>query len=348
MRLTRRHLILGASMAAASAYGRRVASAPFQLTPVRFDVPANACDCHTHVIGDPAKYPLAAARSYTPQQASVEELQALHRALHVTRVVIVQPSVYGTDNACTLDAIRRLGANARGIAVIDGAFPNNVLDEMEIAGIRGIRINLATTGQTDSDVARRRFDEAVKRVADRKWHVQMYATLPVISAIQREVASSPVPVVFDHFGGAQAAAGVGQPGFDVLVDLVRTARAYVKISAPYRGSAAPPAFADMGPFAKVLIAANVQRVLWGTDWPHPDTSRRPGQALDDIAPHLHIDDGLVLNQLAEWRRTRQRGRPSWSTTPRGSIASEPAGARGSSGPHFSRRTSNFRLSRCCP
>jgi predicted TIM-barrel fold metal-dependent hydrolase len=272
MHLTRRHLILGASIAAASAFGRRPARAQREPTRVRIDVPPDACDCHTHVIGDPAKYPFAPTRSYTPQQASVEELQALHRALHVTRVVIVQPSVYGTDNSCTLDAIRRLG----------------------------IRINLATTGQTDPDMARRRFDAAVTRVAGRKWHVQMYATLPVISAIQREVASSPVPVVFDHFGGAQAAGGAGQPGFDVLVDLVRTARAYVKISAPYRGSTAPPAFADMGSFAKVLIAANVQRVLWGTDWPHPDTSRRPGQPLQDIAPHLHIDDGLVLNQLAEW------------------------------------------------
>jgi predicted TIM-barrel fold metal-dependent hydrolase len=300
MRLTRRHLILGATIAAASAFRRRTMSADSELTPVRFAVPPDACDCHTHAIGDPAKYPFTPMRSYTPQQASVEELQALHRALHVARVVIVQPSVYGTDNACTLDAIRRLGANARGIAVIDDAAPNEVLDEMETAGIRGIRINLATTGQTDADTARRRFDAAVKRVAGRKWHVQMYATLPVISAIQRDVASAPVPVVFDHFGGAQAAGGIGQPGFDVLVDLVRTGRAYVKVSAPYRGSTAGPAFADMGPFAKALIAANVQRVLWGTDWPHPDTSRRPGQRLEEVAPHLHIDDGLVFNQLAEW------------------------------------------------
>jgi predicted TIM-barrel fold metal-dependent hydrolase len=300
MRITRRHLILGASFAAASALGRRAASAQTELTRVRFDVPSDACDSHTHVIGDPARFPFAAIRSYTPQQASVEELQALHRSLHVTRVVVVQPSVYGTDNACTLDAIRRLGAGARGIAVVDDATPGDVLDEMATAGIRGIRINLATTGQTDADMARRRFDAAVKRVADRKWHIQMYATPPVISAIQREVASSPVPVVFDHFGGAQAAGGVGQPGFDVLVDLVRTGRAYVKVSAPYRGSTAAPAFADMAPFAKALIAANVQRILWGTDWPHPDTARRPGQTPQDIAPHLHIDDGLVFNQLPGW------------------------------------------------
>jgi predicted TIM-barrel fold metal-dependent hydrolase len=300
MSLTRRQLVFGAALVGAEALTRRGTRAVEALTAVTFAVPPHACDSHTHVIGDPAKYPFAASRSYTPQQASAEELQALHRALHMARVVIVQPSVYGTDNACTLDALRRLGSNSRGIAVIDDATPDNVLDEIESAGIRGIRINLATTGQTDADMARRRFDAAAKRIAGRKWHVQMYATLPVISAIQKELASSPVPVVFDHFGGARAAEGVAQPGFDVLVDLVRTGRAYVKISAPYRGSTAGPAFADMAPFAKALIAANAQRILWGTDWPHPDTSRRPGQTLQDISPHLHIDDGLVLNQLPEW------------------------------------------------
>src|SRR4051794_27597416 len=138
MSLTRRHLIFGATFSAAAAFTRRsgTAEAAEAVTPVTFAVPPNACDSHTHVIGDPAKYPFAASRSYTPQQASVDELQALHRALHMTRVVIVQPSVYGTDNACTLDALRRLGSRARGIAVIDDATPNDTLDQMESAGIR--------------------------------------------------------------------------------------------------------------------------------------------------------------------------------------------------------------------
>jgi predicted TIM-barrel fold metal-dependent hydrolase len=215
-------------------------------------------------------------------------------------VVVVQPSVYGTDNACTLDGIRRLGPGARGIAVVDDNTPAAALDEMEAAGIRGIRINLATAGQTDPDVARKRLDAAVQRIGSRKWHIQMYATLPVISAIRAQVAAAPVPIVFDHFGGAQAAGGVAQEGFDVLLDLVRTGRAHVKVSAPYRGSKQAPAFADMAPLAKALISANVQRVLWGTDWPHPDTSTVPGRTAMDVSPHRQVDDGLVLNQLAVW------------------------------------------------
>jgi predicted TIM-barrel fold metal-dependent hydrolase len=301
--LSRRAVLVGGAAAAAAVVGRRLSAqstTPVRLTPVSFGVPAGACDCHTHVIGDPRRFPFTAIRTYTPAQGSVEELQALHQALHITRVVVVQPSVYGTDNSCTLDAIRRLGPGARGIAVVDEKTPGEALDEMERAGIRGIRINLATAGQTDPDVARKRFDAAVQLIGSRKWHIQMYATLPVIAAIRPQVAAAPIPVVFDHFGGAQAAGGITQEGFDVLLDLVRTGRAHVKISAPYRGSTEGPGFGDMAPLAKALIAANARRVLWGTDWPHPDTSAVPGRTAMDISPHRLIDDGLVFNQFATW------------------------------------------------
>lgn len=301
--LSRRAVLVSGAAAAVAAAAQRLTAGQrtsSSLTPVSFEVPAGACDCHTHIIGDPRRFPFTPARTYTPEPGTVEDLQALHRSLHITRVVIVQPSVYGTDNACTLDGIRRLGPGARGIAVVDEKTPAEALDEMERVGIRGIRINLATAGQTDPDVARTRFDAAVQRIGSRKWHIQMYATLPVIAAIRAQVAAAPVPVVFDHFGGAQAAGGVGQEGFDVLLDLVRTGHAHVKVSAPYRGSAQAPAFADMGPLAKALIAANVQRVVWGTDWPHPDTSTVPGRTAMDVSPHRHVDDGLVLNQLATW------------------------------------------------
>jgi predicted TIM-barrel fold metal-dependent hydrolase len=132
----------------------------------------------------------------------------------------------------------------------------------------------------------------------------MYTQLSVIEAMQKDIAASPVPVVFDHFGGAQAAAGRSQPGFDVLLDLVRAGRAYVKLSAPYRGSTAAPDFRDMEPLAKALIAANVRRILWGTDWPHPDTT--PGRAATEISPLRQIDDGRVFNQFAAWTTDAQR------------------------------------------
>jgi predicted TIM-barrel fold metal-dependent hydrolase len=225
-------------------------------------------------------------------------MRKLHAALHTTRVVIVQPSVYGTDNACTLDAIRQLAPHARGVAVIDERTSDAALDEMHQAGIRGIRINLATVGQNDPEVGRRRLTAAIERVRTRGWHIQMYTQLPVIAALRNEVSDSPVPIVFDHFGGAQAGGGLAQPGFDVLLDLVRRGRAYVKASAPYRGSASAPDYADMAPLAKALIAANLQRILWGTDWPHPDTT--PGRPPTEISPLRQIDDGRVMNQLAAW------------------------------------------------
>src|SRR3954463_2720255 len=236
--LSRREVLALAPLAASSLALRRVTSVPAgpsqPSTPVAFDVPDGACDCHTHVFGDPRRFAFAAARTYTPEPASVDEMRTLHRALHTTRVVIVQPSVYGTDNACTLDAIKQLGSNARGIAVIDDQTPDATLDEMDSLGIRGLRINLATTGQTDPDLGRRRFEAAVKRIGKRKWHVQMYTPLSVIEAMHDDIVASPVPVVFDHFGGAQAAGNPSQRGFGVLMNLVRSGRAYVKVSAPYR------------------------------------------------------------------------------------------------------------------
>ncbi len=302
--LSRRQVLAMAPLASAAALRRSrraPAGASQPATAVAFRVPAGACDCHTHVFGDPRQFPFAAGRTYTPESASVAEMRKLHRALHTTRVVIVQPSVYGTDNACTIDAIRQLGPNARGIAVIDDATPAAALDDLDHAGIRGIRINLATVGQNDPELGKRRFAAAVGRIRERKWHIQMYTQLSVIAAMQKEIAASPVPVVFDHFGGAQVAAGVSQPGFDVLLELVRTGRAYVKVSAPYRGSVNGPDFADMAPLAKALIAANVRRILWGTDWPHPDTAA--GRQPTEISPLRQIDDGRVFNQFSKWAST---------------------------------------------
>src|SRR5882672_1387682 len=208
--LSRREMLAITPFAAAAAIRRSRrsdAAASQPSTAVTFTVPASACDCHTHIFGDPQRFPFAAGRTYTPETASVAQMRALHRALRTTRVVIVQPSVYGTDNGCTLDAIRQLAPNARGIAVIDDSTSDAALDDMHHGGIRGIRINLATVGQTDPELGKRRFEAAVARIGKRKWHIQMYTQLSVIAAMQKEIASSPLPVVFDHFGGAQASGG---------------------------------------------------------------------------------------------------------------------------------------------
>lgn len=290
--LTRRELLVRAAAVFATASQPR--------TSINFAVPAGACDCHTHVFGDPRAFPFTPSRVYTPEPASVEEMRTLHRALHMDRVIVVQPSVYGTDNSCTLDALRQLGARARAIAVIDEATPDAALAAMDRAGVRGIRLNLETSGLVDPAIARQRVRAAMERVRGRHWHVQMNTRLTVIEAIADEVRRAPVPVVFDHFGGAQAPLGTRQPGFESLVNLVRTGSAYVKISGAYRSSTRGPDYADVAPLANALIMANPRRILWGTDWPHPDSAQVPGRKSTDEAPLLQIDDGALLNQLAVW------------------------------------------------
>jgi len=291
-----------ASIAAGVTMNSKTASAKAAqpLTPVNFEIPAGACDCHTHIHGDPAKFPFFAGRVYTPELASPEEMSALHKALHIERVVIVTPSVYGPDNSATLFGMKARGATARGVAVIDDKTAESDLDAMNQAGIRGIRLNLATGGVNDPAVGRPRFQGAVDRVKARGWHIQLFTNLAMISAIKDLVATAPVPVVFDHFGGAQAELGVDQPGFADLVELVQVGKAYVKISGAYRASKLGPDYADAAPLARALIAANSDRIVWGTDWPHPDSVTPPGRKVSDVTPLIQIDDGRLLNQLPVW------------------------------------------------
>jgi predicted TIM-barrel fold metal-dependent hydrolase len=265
-----------------------------------FDVPAGACDCHVHVFGPYDRFPLWAGRRYTPGPASVEDLLALQRALGLTRVVVVQASPQGTDNACLVDALQRLpagGSAARGVAVIDAATTDRDLEAMHRAGVRGVRVNLESAGMHDPAVARRLLAEAAARVAPLGWHVQTYTTLPTLAAVADAIRALPVPLVVDHFGRPVAAQGPGQDGFDVLRALVREGRAWVKLSAAYRISDHPDC-ADAADFARALVEANPDRMLWGTDWPHPGGGGRGSPEV--VEPFHPIDDGRALNRLAGW------------------------------------------------
>ncbi len=269
-------------------------------TPVNFEVPPHACDCHTHIFGDPARFPLSPDRKYTPEIAVPEEMSRLHRALHLERVVIVTPSIYGTDNSATLYGMKARGPTARGIAVIGDGTSEADLSALAKAGVCGIRLNSATAGTDDPALVGRRFQTAVERVKARNWHIQMYTNLAVISSLKNLVQNSPVPVVFDHFGGAQASLGTTQLGFGDLVELVRSGKAYVKISGAYIASAQAPDYPDVTPLAKALISANADRVVWGTDWPHPNAQVGSRRTPAEVTPLRQIDDGRLLNQLAIW------------------------------------------------
>jgi predicted TIM-barrel fold metal-dependent hydrolase len=271
--------------------------APQPATAVNFALPEAACDCHTHIHGDPTQFPLFAGRLYTPGPALPAEMAALHKSLGIQRVVIVTPSIYGSDNSATLWGMAARGADARGVAVIADATSEHELDAMHAAGIRGIRLNLHTGGTADPIEARRRLIAAGARVKARGWHVQIYTDLAMIAALHDDIAAAPVTVVLDHFGGADAALGVEQPGFVDLLELLRHGNVYVKICGAYRSSLLAPDYADCAPLARALIAANPDRIVWGTDWPHPDSR---AASLDVIKPFQAIDDGLLLNQLALW------------------------------------------------
>jgi predicted TIM-barrel fold metal-dependent hydrolase len=296
--MTRREVLGGAAAAGLAAAGMTAAAAE---TAVAIEVPPGACDCHVHVIGDQQRFPMAPDRVYTPPAASLDDLLALQRRLQFDRVVIVQPSFYGVDNAAILDGLRQLGPlRAHGIAVIDDKTSPAALDDMVRAGIRGIRLNLETAGEIDPAASGRKLQAAIRQIAGRGWHVQIYTRLPVIAALAAELAAVPVPLVIDHFGGAQAALGPQQPGFDALLALVRSGKAYVKISGAYRVSRLGPDYADAAPLARALIAANPERIVWGTDWPHTDSARAPGRPATDVSPFQPIDDGRLLNQLPSW------------------------------------------------
>jgi predicted TIM-barrel fold metal-dependent hydrolase len=318
--ITRREMLIGAGLAGiATTFAVRnsivFASAAQPSTPVNFKVPDGACDCHAHIFGDPQKYPFAIPRSYTPEIASVDEMRALHRALHIPRVVIVETSVYGTDGRCTIDAVKQQAPNARGVIAIAENTTNEQLDELYRNGIRGIRVDLDTGAGVvvndfveakrlpfDPEVARQRVRVAIERIKGRPLHIELSTHLPVIEAVKEVVMASPVPISFNHFGGAQAALGVTQPWFDTLLGLVHGGKAYVKLSGPYRVSKQAPDYPDVTPLAKALIAANPSRVIWGTDWPHPAASGRP---ITEVTPFWQIDDGRDLNQLATWADASQ-------------------------------------------
>lgn len=266
-----------------------------------FAVPEGACDCHTHVFGPAERFAFAADRLYTPGEALTEDLFAHQLRLGLDRVVIVQPSCYGTDNACTIAGIRALGpARARGVAVIGADADDAALAALHAAGIRGVRLNLETSGNNDPDAARAALRGTAARVAPFGWHVQVFTNLGVIAALGGAVQALPVPLVVDHFGKARGDAGLSQPGFDMLLGLVRDGHAYVKLSAPHRVSA-QPGYADAAPLAQALIAANPDRMLWGSDWPHPGGAPPGGKrSREGIEPFRPEDDGAALARLAGW------------------------------------------------
>jgi predicted TIM-barrel fold metal-dependent hydrolase len=273
-------------------------------------VPPGACDCHVHVF-DPDDFPYAPGRTYTPGVATVEELSRFRRSLGLSRVVLVQPSVYGTDNRCLLNALAVLGPEvARGVAVIDPETVSDVtLHELYKAGVRGVRVNLESKGERSSGLALSAISATSERVAPFGLAVQVYADLRLIADIADDIAQLRSPLILDHFGGAKAALGVEQYGFRALTELLRDNAVWVKLSGVYRASQDKPTFSDMRAVAEELIEANSERLVWASDWPHTGgLAERASRQPTEIEPFQQINDAEVLDLLAEWAGDTARRR----------------------------------------
>ncbi|MCZ7977251.1 amidohydrolase family protein [Agrobacterium salinitolerans] len=259
------------------------------------NIPQGACDCHVHVFGNDAEFPMWKGRSYTPPPAPVEALAVHQRALRFDRVVIVQPSIYGTDNRCTLDAVAKIGRGARAIAVVDNETTRRDLKDLAHGGVVGIRLNLAAAAAADLDRIRKQLYQAVEIAEPLGWHVQIFTELKIVAALENDFRQAPTPSVIDHFGRANAGEGTKQPGFDVLLDLVAAGHVYVKLSAPYLVSSSPTQD-DVVPLMRALVRANSSRLLWGSNWPHPGAGT--GIPADGIVPLRPIDDGAAVDTFA--------------------------------------------------
>jgi predicted TIM-barrel fold metal-dependent hydrolase len=269
-------------------------------SPPRFGVPPGSCDCHVHLFGPFDRYPLDRARLYTPDPALASDLFAMLDGGHVARAVLVQPSAYGTDNRCMLDAMAENPQRLRGVVVIDAATPVSEVERMHALGARGTRLNLATFGGVSSAETARRVEALAATIAPLGWHLQMFVSLDIIAAIAPLVRRLPVDVVFDHMGLALAARGDAQPGFAALVDLMQSGRVWVKLSGPYRVSDDVYGNALVTAIARALIAANRDRVVWASDWPHIGPHPHHTDGEPPQADYRRIDYGRLLSTFAEW------------------------------------------------
>jgi 2-pyrone-4,6-dicarboxylate lactonase len=236
------------------------------------ELPPGACDAHCHVFGPAMKFPFAPDRSYTPPDAPVESLRKLHAHLGISRAVVVHASCHGSDMAVTLDAIASSGGLYRGVAVVEDAVTDRELEHLHAGGIRGIRFNFVRHlgGVPDMNV----FHRLVARIKPMGWHIVLHFDAGDLIEQRALLERIDVPFIIDHMGRVKAADGLEQKPFRALTDLFRdNPLAWIKISGAERVSAGKRPFRDAVPFAQSLIAIDAGRLLWGTDWPHPNISR---------------------------------------------------------------------------
>ena len=270
------------------------ASNPNNASRPRLSVPPGACDTHIHFYGPLEQYPLAPTATFKPPLASVEEYRAVQQRLGLERVVVVQPSGYGFDNRRTLDAIKQIGDQARGVVIVDTSVTDVELQRLSDSGVRGIRFFMFPGGLLPWE----HLDQMAARVHAFGWHVNLQLDGRELPERIAQLRRLPAKLVIDHVGKFIEPVSTSDRAFKMLLDLVDSGRCWVKLSAPYETSKhGPPLYNDVGQLAKALVKASPQRMLWASNWPHPLAQDNPP------------DDVLLLDLLLDWvdsEATRKR------------------------------------------
>lgn len=250
--------------------------------PLGIKLPNKACDCHFHIFDKPSIQ--VEGRSYTAPPAPLNAYRTLQKKLGLTRSVIVQPSVYGSDNRTTL-SVNEGDPNMRAVVVVDAATPKEHLAELADAGAVGCRVNLLFA----SNVVHENLQELAYRIADFGWHIQILADISNLENISNIVKALPVPVVFDHLGHIPADKGVRNSAFQNFLKLLSDGDIWVKLSGVYRVTAQDSTdYSDVRPMVEALVSSNPERLVWGSDWPHPQI------------PVAMPDDTDLLRMFLEW------------------------------------------------
>nr|WP_186399391.1 amidohydrolase family protein [Stappia sp. P2PMeth1] len=243
---------------------------PFHQNPKKPEIvlPAGSCDAHCHVFGPAARFPFAPSRTYTPIDAPKETLFALHRHLGIERSVLVQASCHGTDNRAMLDAIAAAGGRYRGVAMVERDVTEEDLQALHEGGVRGVRFNFVAHLGAPADLAAIR--AIVAKVIPLGWHAVVHFDAHRLEELAPFLKTLDLPMVVDHMGRIDASAGVDQPAFRLLLDLMEDERFWVKVCGSERVSRTGPPFHDAARYGQLLVESFPSRVLWGTDWPHPN------------------------------------------------------------------------------
>ncbi len=265
--------------------------------------PPGACDAHCHVFGPGSRFPYAKDRSYEAPDSPKEKLAALHQHQGFQRAILVQASIHGTDNSALVDALTTSKGAYRGVAMVAKTISQIDLQRLHAAGVRGIRYNFVKHlgGTTPLDVV----ESMILRMAPMGWHLELHLDADNIVEMREFLRKLAIPFIIDHMGRVKGAMGLEQPGFRQLLELMKdNPRAWVKISGPERVSATGKPFLDAVPFAQALVKAAPDRVLWGTDYPHPNVKWMPndGELVDLFAKM--VEDDATRKQILVDNPTR--------------------------------------------